>query len=234
MSAVVETRDVVKDYGGGGLTVRALKGVSISVDPGEFLSVMGPSGSGKSTLLHLIGCLDNPTAGRVLVEGTDTAGLSDDELTQFRRLRVGFIFQFFNLLPAMSAWENVAVPRLLEGIPLRRTRPEACELLARVGLDHRVDHRPAELSGGELQRVAIARALMNKPVLIVADEPTGNLDSATGDEVLALLRECASGTSAVVMVTHSAKAASIADRVVELEDGEITADDWRMSRTVAR
>jgi putative ABC transport system ATP-binding protein len=224
MTAVVEVRDVTKEYRRGAQVVRALRGVSIAIEPGRLVSIVGPSGSGKSSLLHLLGGLDTPTAGAVFLEGRDLASLSDDELTAARRHRVGFVFQFFNLLPTLAAWENVAVPRLLDGVPLRRSRASAVELLERVGLGHRVGHRPAELSGGEMQRVAIARALMVDPALILADEPTGNLDSESGAGILDLLRDCvARDNCTVVMVTHDLGAASKADQVVEIADGRVVA-----------
>jgi putative ABC transport system ATP-binding protein len=219
---VVEVHEAVKEYGHGQRSIRALDRVSFSVLPGELLCVMGPSGSGKSTLLHLLGGLDQPTAGRIVVGGNDLAALSDERLTSFRRHQVGFVFQFFNLLPTLSAWENVAVPRLLDGRRLGRSRGEAVTLLERVGLGERIDHRPAELSGGEMQRVAIARALINDPSLVLADEPTGNLDSRSGAMVLDLLRQSAAGDGrALVLVTHDEHVAAVADRVVELADGRL-------------
>jgi putative ABC transport system ATP-binding protein len=220
--AVVEVHEAVKEYARGHQSIRALDGVSLSIEPGELLCIMGPSGSGKSTLLHLLGGLDRPTAGRIVVGGRDLVALSDEELTSFRRYQVGFVFQFFNLLPTLSAWENVAVPRLLDGQRLARSRDEAVALLEQVGLGERIDHRPAELSGGEMQRVAIARALINSPSLVLADEPTGNLDSRSGDVVLNLLRASAVGDGrALVLVTHDEHVAAVADRVVELGDGRV-------------
>ena len=222
---VVEVTDVVKDYRRGGQSVRALDGVSVTVDTGEFVSIMGPSGAGKSTLLHLLGGLDAPSAGVVRVAGADLGSLGDELLTEFRRRRVGFVFQFFNLLPTLSAWENVALPRLLDRVALSRSRARAGELLDQVGIGHRAEHRPAELSGGELQRVAIARALIAEPALILADEPTGNLDSATGATVLEQLRSLVDdGDRCIVMVTHDARAASFGTRVVELADGHVVGD----------
>jgi putative ABC transport system ATP-binding protein len=215
---VVEASGLIKDYRRGAQVVRALDGVSLAVERSEFICVMGPSGSGKSTLLHVLGALDEPTAGQVRIDGTDLAALSDDERAEFRRTRLGFVFQFFNLLPTLSAWENVAVPWLLGGERLPVRRPDAVELLERVGLADRADHRPAELSGGQLQRVAIARALACDPVLVLADEPTGNLDRRTGSGVLDVLRSCGATT---VMVTHDAQLAARADRTVELVDGRI-------------
>ena len=221
---LIEVRDVVKEYRRGEVSVRAVDGVDLDIERGEFVSIMGPSGSGKSTLLHLLGGLDSPTAGSVVIDGHDLGSLADEALTEFRRRQVGFVFQFFNLLPTLSAWENVALPRLLDGDRLRGLRPAAVSLLDRVGLSHRVEHRPAEMSGGQLQRVAIARALMADPVLLLADEPTGNLDSESGSDVLDLLRACTTDEHrTVVMVTHDASAAAVGDRIVRLVDGRVAA-----------
>ncbi|OBG36769.1 ABC transporter ATP-binding protein [Mycobacterium alsense] len=223
----IELRDVVREYRVGGQTVRALDRVSLSLDGGQFLSVVGPSGAGKSTLLHLLGALDSPDSGSIEFDGEEIGRLSDEQQSRFRHRRVGFVFQFFNLLPALSAWENVAVPKLLAGVRLGRAKPEAMRLLDRVGLSHRGGHRPAELSGGQMQRVAVARALMMDPPLILADEPTGNLDSATGASILALLAEVAHEPGRgrlVVMVTHNPDAADATDRVITLQDGRVSSD----------
>jgi putative ABC transport system ATP-binding protein len=218
--ALVSVTDLVKEYSLGTARVPALKGVTFDIEPGRLVSVMGPSGSGKSTLLHLMGGLDTPTSGSVVIDGHDLADLDDAELTIFRRRRLGFIFQFFNLLPTMTAWENVALPRLLDGEKLKDVEPRAVELLAKVGLGNRVAHKPSQLSGGEMQRVAVARALVADPVLVLADEPTGNLDSASGQAVLDLLRNIVTEEGrTVVIVTHDAKAASLADQQVSLRDG---------------
>jgi putative ABC transport system ATP-binding protein len=222
MAALIEVRGLVKEYRRGDQAVRALDGVDLDIGVGEFVSIMGPSGSGKSTLLHLLGGLDDATAGSVSIDGHDLSQLGDEKLTEFRRQRLGFVFQFFNLLPTLSAWENVALPLLLEGQRLRSLRAGAVALLERVGLGARVDHRPAELSGGQLQRVAIARALMADPVLLLADEPTGNLDSESGAEILQLLRACTQEEQrTLVMVTHDANAASVGDRTIRLVDGRV-------------
>ena len=220
--AMVEAVEVTKQYSQGEAAVQALAGASLSVERGEFCSIMGPSGSGKSTLLHVLGGLDSVSSGQVRVDDVDLATLSDDALTAFRRRRLGFVFQFFNLLPSMTAWENVALPVLLDGKSLRSLRPRATELLDRMGLADRVSHRPSQLSGGQLQRVAIARALMADPAVVLADEPTGNLDSESGAEVLRLLRGLADGGLTVVMVTHDVNAAGVGHRVVELRDGRVT------------
>jgi putative ABC transport system ATP-binding protein len=224
---LAEMADVVREYRTGGQTVRALDGISLGLARGQFASVVGPSGSGKSTLLHLLGALDSPDSGSIRFDGIEIATMTDDEQSAFRRHKVGFIFQFFNLLPTLSAWENVAVPKLLDGQSLRRAKPHAVDLLERVGLGNRVDHRPAELSGGQMQRVAVARALMMDPPLILADEPTGNLDSATGTAIVELLRSAAHDSDvdrAVVMVTHNAEIAWATDRIITLHDGVLESD----------
>jgi putative ABC transport system ATP-binding protein len=224
---MIEAVDVHKTYDRGGAEVHALRGASLTVEKGEFCSIMGPSGSGKSTLLHVLGGLDHATAGAVHVDGVDLASLSDDELTRFRRQNLGFVFQFFNLLPSMSAWENAALPLMLDGHRLSKLKSRAVALLERVGLADRVNHRPAQLSGGQLQRVALARALMADPSVLLADEPTGNLDSESGRAVLALLRRCAADGLTVVMVTHDANAARVGNRIVELRDGVVSASASR-------
>ncbi len=219
---VLETNGLRKRYQMGKVQVDALRGVDLIIQQGEFVAIMGPSGSGKSTLLHLLGGLDAPSEGEVTLGGRRLARLSDDEVTVLRRRQVGFIFQFFNLLPTLSAAENVALPLLLDGKRLKDYTPRVDELLARVGLAERQGHKPDQLSGGEQQRVAIARALVTAPDVILADEPTGNLDSNAGTTVLELLRcICSELTSTVVMVTHDPRAASYADRVVFLKDGQI-------------
>jgi putative ABC transport system ATP-binding protein len=222
---MIRLQDVVKTYRQGNTAVPALAGVSLDVPDGQFLSVMGASGSGKSTMLHLIGGLDGPDSGSIAVGGQELAHMSDDELTIFRRRKIGFIFQFFNLLPTLSAEENVALPLLLDGKSMRDVRPRVERLLDKVGLAARRAHKPDELSGGEMQRVAIARALVIEPILLLADEPTGNLDSKTGEEILQLLKETAVQTRrTVMMVTHDARAAAYGERIVTLKDGRVVSD----------
>lgn len=220
---LVEAIDLVREYHMGDQRVRALDGLNLSLDGGQFVSVVGPSGAGKSTLLHMLGALDAPTSGTIAVDGVDLGSLDDSAASAFRRHRVGFVFQFFNLIPTMSAWENVALPRLLDSRSLRKAKPRAIELLERVGLGDRADHRPSELSGGQMQRVAIARSLTMDPTILLADEPTGNLDSKTGESVLELLGEVAHDTPdrLVVMVTHDAQAATVADRTITVRDGRV-------------
>lgn len=219
---VIETRGLKKSYGGGDgeVCVHALRGVDLEVERGEFLAIMGPSGSGKSTLLHILGGVEVPTAGQVLLEGVDLSKLSDDQRTIMRRDRMGFIFQSFNLLPAFTAEENVALPLDLSGIPQSETRQRAVRMLEMVGMAHRRQHIPSHLSGGEQQRVAIARALVMEPALLLADEPTGNLDSTNGQQVTELLRKLVDEDGqTIVMVTHDSDVAAQADRTVRLRDG---------------
>ena len=221
----VELTGVTKIYDHGPRPVTALNGLSLRVAAGSFVSLMGPSGSGKSTILNLVAGLDAPTSGRVVVAGRSLADLDDGALTDLRRTTTGVIFQFFNLLPMINALENVTLPLRGSGVPRRTTRERAERALARVGLANRMDHLPAELSGGEMQRVAIARALVIEPALVLADEPTGNLDSVTSDEILGLLRDYARERGAtVVLVTHSAAAAEYGERIVTLRDGAVVAD----------
>ncbi|WP_328661957.1 ABC transporter ATP-binding protein [Nocardia salmonicida] len=226
--------DVVREYRLGGETVRALNGAAMTIEPGRFVSIVGPSGAGKSTLLHLLGALDSPTSGSITFRGQEISDLTDDRRSEFRLRQVGFVFQFFNLLPTMSAWENVAIPRLLATGAHRGARRRATELLDLVGLADRAEHRPSELSGGQMQRVAIARALMMDPPLVLADEPTGNLDSRTGADIMNLLATIAhdtSGERAVVMVTHDQQAAERTDRIITLRDGHIHSDESRTPPT---
>jgi putative ABC transport system ATP-binding protein len=221
---VINLSGVTKIYRRGATEVRALALEKLDVPRGQFLSVMGPSGSGKSTLLNLLGALDAPTEGVVAIDGRDIARLPDDALSEFRRERLGFVFQFFNLLPTLSALENVLLPGLLAGKRRAELEPRAEELLAAFGLATRRDHRPDELSGGEMQRVAVARALVLSPALVLADEPTGNLDSRTGTEVLRLLRETTRATNVTV------QAAGVGDRIVRLADGVLVGDEQVAAR----
>jgi putative ABC transport system ATP-binding protein len=219
---MLELRDAGKVYRQGRREVHAVRGVSLTVRPGEIVALVGPSGSGKSTVLHLLGGLDRPTTGSALFDGRDLATLSDDELTLLRRDRIGHVFQFFNLLPTLTAAENVALPLLLGGTPRDEAMSRAALGLAAVGLADRTDHLPDEMSGGEQQRAAVARALAVRPRVLLADEPTGNLDSAAGAEVLEVIRSMTKdGDRSVVMVTHDERAAAIGDRVVRLRDGRI-------------
>jgi putative ABC transport system ATP-binding protein len=217
---MMELVNVTKVYQQGRRTVQAVRGVSLEVVAGEFVSIMGPSGSGKSTLMHLLGALDTPTSGSARFQGKDLALLSDRERSLLRRTRIGFVFQFFNLLPTLTAAENVALPLLLGGQARWRALKQAAASLERVGLLHRADHFPEEMSGGEMQRVAIARALVGEPEAVLCDEPTGNLDSANSAEILALLRGLPeSGRRSVVMVTHDRSAADYGDRLITIRDG---------------
>ncbi|MFF0631868.1 ABC transporter ATP-binding protein [Nocardia sp. NPDC004151] len=222
---MLELTDVTKEYRVGEQAVRALDGVSLRIGAGEFTAIIGPSGSGKSTMLHLLGALDSPDSGSIRFQDKEIGDLDDDAQSEFRRHRVGFIFQFFNLLPTLTAWENVAIPKLLDGTGLRKAKPRALELLDLVGLGERADHRPAELSGGQMQRVAVARALIMDPPLILADEPTGNLDSKTGASILQLLADITEAGNSVVMVTHDMGAVRYCDRVINLRDGRIGSID---------
>ena len=223
---MIEVVEVAKVYRRGRTEVRALAGVSLTVPKGEFLSVMGPSGSGKSTLLNLLGALDVAGSGSLRIDGRELSRMKDDELSAFRRERLGFVFQFFNLMPTMTALENVMLPGLLSGRGRVELRRRAEALLETVGLGGRTHHRPDELSGGEMQRVAVARALLAEPAVLLADEPTGNLDSRTGAEVLRMLREATRERGlTVVMVTHDLKAAEVGDRIVRLADGLIVGDE---------
>jgi putative ABC transport system ATP-binding protein len=222
-SAVVTANGVTRRYGEGDTAVDALRGVSIEIARGQLTAVMGPSGSGKSTLMHILAGLDKPTDGSVTIAGTEITELNDAQLTRLRREHIGFIFQFFNLLPMLTARENIVLPLDLSGAKSKNGWVE--ELSAKVGLTERLSHRPAELSGGQQQRVAIARALVSRPTVMFADEPTGNLDSTTSGEILELLRESVSNYGqTTVMVTHDAQAAAIADRILFLADGKIVKD----------
>ena len=228
---VLQMESVVRVHGAGDAATTALRGVTLSVAPGEFVALMGPSGSGKSTLLHTAGGLDTPTGGRVLVEGQDLAALSRDQLARVRRTSVGYVFQSYNLVPALTAVENVALPRELDGVAPSTARADALVALEQVGIGNLADRYPDEMSGGQQQRVAIARGVVGSRRLILADEPTGALDTETGEEVLALLRSFCDAGVAVVLVTHEARHASWADRVVFLRDG-LVVDEASVSDAV--
>jgi putative ABC transport system ATP-binding protein len=219
---VVRTEGLTRTFGDESHRVYALNGVTFSVDEGEFVAIMGPSGSGKSTLLYLLGGLDRPTSGKIWLQGDDLSTLDDDALSRIRRTEIGFVFQFFNLIPVLTAAENVAMPLILDGVQRAQALHRAHEALDKVGLGDRTTHRPAELSGGEQQRVALARALVADPALILGDEPTGNLDSHAGDEVVQLLRHVVDAFGrTTVIVTHDPRIAAYADRIVFLKDGQI-------------
>ncbi len=223
---MMETHEVTKNYPQGRRIVRALQGVSLKIESGEFVSIMGPSGSGKSTLMHLLGALDTPTSGQVFFQSRPLHLMSDKELSLLRRTRIGFIFQFFNLLPTLTAVENVALPLLLAGLGRGRALQPAYAMLERVGLADRASHFPDEMSGGEMQRVAVARALVVGPEAVLCDEPTGNLDSHNSKEILKLLRSLPEpGRRSVVMVTHDAEAAAYGDRIVHLRDGLVESQE---------
>ena len=211
---------VKKSYVGAGSVVEAVRGVTLRLEPGDFVALMGPSGCGKSTLLHLCGAMDRPTEGSLTIEGVDIRRLSDDQLTKLRRERLGFVFQFFNLLPTLTVRENIELPLLLAGMAGGESERRARELADRVKLGHRLGHYPQQLSGGEMQRAAIARAVIHQPAMLIADEPTGNLDSVNGENVLALLRELNRETGlTILMATHSLETAAVATRLITMKDG---------------
>ena len=224
MSTILKTESLSKKYHLGTIEIDALMDIALAVEKGEFVAVMGASGSGKSTLLHMLGGLDTPTEGKIILEEKDLSAMSDKKLSLLRRKEIGFIFQFFNLIPTLSAEENIALPLLIDGKKPKEFQAPVDDMLKLVGLVQRKDHKPNELSGGESQRVAIGRALVTKPAIALADEPTGNLDSKTGEEILKLLRKsCDDLNQTIIMVTHDPKAAAYSDRVIFLKDGKIIA-----------
>ena len=222
--AVIVVRNLQREYDMGGEIVRALRGVDLTIRRNEFVAIMGPSGSGKSTLMNLIGCLDSPDAGEYWLNGHRVSELGDDELARIRNKEIGFVFQTFNLLPRASALHNVELPLIYAGIGAKERQEMATEALRRVGLQERMHHKPNELSGGQRQRVAVARALVNQPSILLADEPTGNLDSATSLEIMALFEELHRGGQTIVLVTHEHDIAEYADRQVHLKDGQVAQD----------
>jgi len=222
---VIQVEGLTKTYPMGDEIVHALRGVSFALQAGEYMAIMGTSGSGKSTLLNILGCLDTPSEGRYLIEGRDVSHMNDRQLSALRREKFGFVFQSFNLIPQITVIENIEVPLFYQGWHERASAKRAHDLAARVGLGHRLKHRPTELSGGQRQRVAIARALANDPALILADEPTGNLDSATGREIMAILDALAAQGRTIVLVTHERRIAEHAQRIIELVDGDIARDE---------
>jgi putative ABC transport system ATP-binding protein len=224
MDNVIEIQDIVKNYQIGSVIVRALRTVSVDIKRNEYVAIMGPSGSGKSTLMNLLGCLDTPTSGRYILNGTDVSKMADDYLAEIRNKEIGFVFQTFNLLPRYTALENVTLPLIYAGIPKVEREAQAIETLRQVGLADRMTHKPNELSGGQRQRVAIARALVNNPSIILADEPTGNLDSKTAIDIMGLLDTIHRNGNTVIVVTHEEDIARHAERIVRLFDGEISQD----------
>ena len=221
MEAMIQTRALSRAYSSPAGRVEALKGIDLSVERGEFCAIIGHSGSGKSTLMNLLGCLDKPSGGEYLLDGVSVPSLSPRALTRLRRETVGFVFQGFHLIPRLTAEENVGLPLLYRGVPREEIRRRTAELLDRVGLAARAGHRPGELSGGQQQRVAIARAMVTRPKLLLADEPTGNLDPASTGEILSLLRECRADGATVLLITHDMGVAGVADRVLRMEDGRL-------------
>ncbi|GAA0871262.1 ABC transporter ATP-binding protein [Gangjinia marincola] len=224
MSSVIKIRDIIRDFKLGQETVHVLKGIDLDIEHGEYIAIMGPSGSGKSTLMNLLGCLDTPTSGSYVLNSQDVSQLSDDELAEIRNKEIGFVFQTFNLLPRTTALDNVALPMVYAGESKSARSERAAEVLTQVGLADRMDHKPNQLSGGQRQRVAVGRALVNKPSIILADEPTGNLDSKTSVEIMKLFEEIHAAGNTVILVTHEEEVAKEAHRIIRLRDGIIESD----------
>ncbi|HOQ58159.1 MAG: ABC transporter ATP-binding protein [Bacteroidales bacterium] len=222
---LIEIRNLVKNYVMGDIQVQALRDINLTIDRNEYVAIMGPSGSGKSTLMNILGCLDTPSDGRYLFDNVDVSTLSDDELSAMRNREIGFIFQNFNLLPKMNALQNVELPLMYAGIPKAMRRERAIEALERVGLADRMDHKPTELSGGQRQRVAVARALVTKPGILLADEPTGALDSKTGVEIMALFDELHREGNTLILITHEREIAEYSRRIIQIRDGLIFSDE---------
>ncbi|MHC1720674.1 MAG: ABC transporter ATP-binding protein [Clostridiaceae bacterium] len=229
---VIKVENLMKVYETGSISLAALKGVNLEVNQGEFVAIMGSSGSGKSTLMNILGCLDRATSGTYILEGADIANLDDDSLAEIRSKKIGFVFQSFNLLPKMDALGNVELPLIYDKVPLEERTRRATEALKRVGLEDRMRHKPPELSGGQKQRVAIARALINNPTIILADEPTGNLDTVSGDEIMEIFQELNSEGVTIVMVTHEPEIAACAKRNIVFKDGNIISDKPVEDRTI--
>ena len=223
---VIEIRNIIRDFKLGQQTVHVLKGIDLDIKKGEYVAIMGPSGSGKSTLMNLLGCLDTPTSGTYVLNGKDVSQMSEDELAEIRNTEIGFVFQTFNLLPRTTALENVALPMIYAGASKKVRSERASEVLTDVGLEDRMDHKPNQLSGGQRQRVAVGRALVNKPSIILADEPTGNLDSKTSLEIMELFDEIHANGNTVIMVTHEEDVAAHAKRIIRLTDGMIDTDTY--------
>jgi putative ABC transport system ATP-binding protein len=229
---VIELERVTKVYRTGSIAVAALRGISLTIAQGEYVAVIGPSGSGKSTLMHILGCLDTPTSGAYHLAGENVSNMSEADLAEVRNKRIGFVFQQFNLLASMSAWQNVELPLVYAGVPRTDRKERAMDALARVGLAGRVNHRPGELSGGQQQRVAVARALVTEPDLILADEPTGNLDSVSATDVLRLMDELHETGRTLVLITHDTEVASASGRVLGIRDGLLTENDDRYMESI--
>ncbi|HUW92532.1 MAG TPA: ABC transporter ATP-binding protein [Bacteroidales bacterium] len=234
MDKVIEIQEIVKNYQVGSVIVRALRSVSLNINKNEYVAIMGPSGSGKSTLMNILGCLDTPTKGIYVLSGTDVSKMEDDKLAEIRNKEIGFVFQTFNLLPRYTALENVTLPLIYAGVPRHEREEHAIKTLDEVGLADRMHHKPNELSGGQRQRVAIARALVNNPAIILADEPTGNLDSKTSNDIMGLLDKIHEKGNTVIVVTHEEDIARHAHRIIKLMDGEVAADYLNENRIDVR